>query len=208
MSANSYKLGRALGATSTATKVTVVVLAAVAIWFVIYSRDQERQRAAAASAAQTQAAKAKAEEAERQREQAAQQQLADQKVRCAKGQELVIGAALAEMRKGNPDAAVSMLVPCEGLADLSAHRDALARARVAAEAASKKRLAQVEADARAQRRREGVSIGMTQADALASSWGRPEKVNRTTTVRGEREQWVYPGGYLYFENGILTAIQN
>jgi hypothetical protein len=194
MSANSYKLGRALGATSTATKVTVVVLAAVAIWFVIYSRDQERQRAAAASAAQTQAAKAKAEEAERQREQAAQQQLADQKVRCAKGQELVIGAALAEMRKGNPDAAVSML--------------ALARARVAAEAASKKRLAQVEADARAQRRREGVSIGMTQADALASSWGRPEKVNRTTTVRGEREQWVYPGGYLYFENGILTAIQN
>jgi hypothetical protein len=62
---------------------------------------------------------------------------------------------------------------------------------------------------RRQRRREGVILGMSQEDVLASSWGRPEKVNRTTTSRGTREQWVYgSGNYLYFENGILTAIQN
>jgi len=33
-------------------------------------------------------------------------------------------------------------------------------------------------------------------------------VNRTVTAGHVREQWVYPVGYLYFDNGILTAIQN
>jgi hypothetical protein len=62
---------------------------------------------------------------------------------------------------------------------------------------------------RRQRRKEGVTLGMTEEEVLASSWGRPERVNRTTTSRGTREQWVYGiGNYLYFENGILTAIQN
>lgn len=55
----------------------------------------------------------------------------------------------------------------------------------------------------------GVSIGMTQAEVIASNWGRPESVNRTTTARGTHEQWVYGlSSYLYFEDGILTAIQN
>jgi hypothetical protein len=60
----------------------------------------------------------------------------------------------------------------------------------------------------AQWRKEGVNIGMTSERVLLSSWGRPEKVNRTTYSRGVHEQWVYSGGYLYFEDGILTAIQN
>ncbi len=60
------------------------------------------------------------------------------------------------------------------------------------------------------KRREGVNIGMSQQDVLDSSWGRPERVNKTTTAAGTREQWVYRGyhSYLYFENGVLTAIQN
>jgi SOS-response transcriptional repressor LexA len=33
-------------------------------------------------------------------------------------------------------------------------------------------------------------------------------VNRTTFARGVHEQWVYDGGYLYFEDGVLTTIQN
>lgn len=65
-----------------------------------------------------------------------------------------------------------------------------------------------EQEAKAARRRQGVHIGMTESDVLQSSWGRPRHVNRTTTARGTREQWVYGGGYLYFENGILTTIQN
>lgn len=63
--------------------------------------------------------------------------------------------------------------------------------------------------AKAQKRKQGVTIGMTQQDVLDSSWGRPEKVNRTTNARGVREQWVYGGGnYLYFDDGVLRSIQN
>lgn len=67
---------------------------------------------------------------------------------------------------------------------------------------------------RAQRRaaeakKRGVVIGMTPDEVLASSWGRPDSVNRTTTVHGTREQWVYGGyNFLYFEGGKLVAIQN
>ena len=54
-------------------------------------------------------------------------------------------------------------------------------------------------------------IGMTSFDAKMTDypWGKPRDVNTTTTARGTREQWVYSGHrYLYFENGILTAISN
>ena len=56
----------------------------------------------------------------------------------------------------------------------------------------------------------GVRIGMSADAVLAkSSWGKPASVNRTTTAYGTREQWVYKGhNYLYFTNGVLTAIQN
>jgi hypothetical protein len=55
-------------------------------------------------------------------------------------------------------------------------------------------------------------IGMTAAEARAS-WGVPSGgVNRTATASGTHEQWVYnhfwPQGYLYFDDGVLTAIQN
>jgi flagellar basal body rod protein FlgB len=58
-------------------------------------------------------------------------------------------------------------------------------------------------------RKEGVSLGMTADEVKASSWGRPERVNRTTNSFGVREQWVYGGGgYLYFKDGVLRTIQN
>lgn len=61
----------------------------------------------------------------------------------------------------------------------------------------------------ATRKKEGVRIGMTQSQVLQSSWGKPHQVNRTSTSRGDREQWVYSGrDYLYFEDGTLTSIQN
>jgi len=40
------------------------------------------------------------------------------------------------------------------------------------------------------------------------SWGEPNKINKTITTYSVTEQWVYDGGYLYFEKGKLTAIQN
>lgn len=56
---------------------------------------------------------------------------------------------------------------------------------------------------------EGVSIGMTKNQVINSNWGNPKDINKTTTAYGVREQWVYSGyRYLYFENGILTSIQD
>jgi len=52
-----------------------------------------------------------------------------------------------------------------------------------------------------------VYIGMNKEQAIAS-WGEPYEINTTITAYGKHEQRVYHGGYLYFENGKLTAIQN
>ena len=56
----------------------------------------------------------------------------------------------------------------------------------------------------------GVKIGMTAKQVIEkTSWGKPKEVNKTTTRYGTHEQWVYGGrNYLYFENGILTSVQN
>ena len=69
------------------------------------------------------------------------------------------------------------------------------------------------------------AIGMQKADVSAFlkdpdcfktsayKWCGGWQVNSTTTARGTREQWVFKDGrgmpihYLYFDNGILTAIQ-
>lgn len=54
-----------------------------------------------------------------------------------------------------------------------------------------------------------VKIGMTQEEVLTEGWGRPIDVNKTITANGVSEQWVYDNyNYLYFEDGILTSIQN
>lgn len=62
---------------------------------------------------------------------------------------------------------------------------------------------------RAARRQEGVIIGMPPEEVRYSSWGRPERINRSTSASGTSEQWVYGGqNYLYFEDGRLTSIQH
>lgn len=50
-------------------------------------------------------------------------------------------------------------------------------------------------------------IGMTSSQC-SESIGYPQRINRTTSARGTREQWVYHSRYLYFENGILVTIQD
>lgn len=59
----------------------------------------------------------------------------------------------------------------------------------------------------------GVKIGMTADEVLKSNWGKPNHINRTTTAYGTEEQWVYSGGYLYFDDYelgimVLKTIQN
>jgi hypothetical protein len=54
----------------------------------------------------------------------------------------------------------------------------------------------------------GVRIGMTTGEVEASTWGKPRSIHRTIVADHVHEQWVYSGGYLYFDNGIPTGIQN
>ncbi|MFA6978766.1 MAG: hypothetical protein WC209_05530 [Ignavibacteriaceae bacterium] len=51
-----------------------------------------------------------------------------------------------------------------------------------------------------------VKIGMTK-EMCELSWGKPQSVNETITSGKKNEQWVYADNYLYFDNGVLTAIQ-
>ena len=120
--------------------------------------------------------------------------------------------AKSALKAGDPDKAFQMLYECgAALTD----EDALsvkAQARAAANKKAEKRDAVNTEKARAQlageKKRKGVYIGMSQQDVVDSSWGRPSKINRTTTSTLRHEQWIYGGSYLYFDNGILTAIQD
>lgn len=53
-----------------------------------------------------------------------------------------------------------------------------------------------------------IRTGMTK-DMCIDAWGNPSDINKTTGSFGVHEQWVYGlGSYVYFENGIITTIQN
>ncbi|HZI77138.1 MAG TPA: hypothetical protein VFD73_24505, partial [Gemmatimonadales bacterium] len=58
-----------------------------------------------------------------------------------------------------------------------------------------------------------VILGMSGAEVV-SAWGRPQDINTTTGAFGRHEQWVWEDGtempyqYVYFENGVLTTVQN
>ncbi len=78
-----------------------------------------------------------------------------------------------------------------------------------ADHAYKKRGERYAAEERSRAKKEGVAIGMTKEQVLGSMWGKPRRVHSTTNAFGTREQWVYgDGNYLYFQDGILTSIQN
>lgn len=52
-------------------------------------------------------------------------------------------------------------------------------------------------------------LGMTADEVLMGIWGEPDKKNIDEYEWGTEEQWVYEGrGYVYLENGIVTAIQH
>lgn len=55
---------------------------------------------------------------------------------------------------------------------------------------------------------EQITLGMTSTMVL-TSWGKPSEVNRTTTVSGVHEQWIYPSRrtYVYLEEGVVSGIQ-
>lgn len=57
-----------------------------------------------------------------------------------------------------------------------------------------------------------VSIGMTKIEVVYA-WGSPNDIKRTVSSNGTWEQWVfgnpiYGANYVYFDNNIVTSIQN
>jgi len=53
-----------------------------------------------------------------------------------------------------------------------------------------------------------ICLGMNPVQ-VGLALGKPGHVNRTTHRGGVHEQWVYSNGfYVYFENGLVTAIQD
>ena len=60
-------------------------------------------------------------------------------------------------------------------------------------------------------KREAPAIGMTTDEVRQSTWGEPSSINKTTTKYSVSEQWVYKSPsknkYIYFENGLVTTIQ-
>lgn len=56
-------------------------------------------------------------------------------------------------------------------------------------------------------KKQKIRLGMTK-DQVLLSWGKPESVNRTVTLYGTKEQWIYRKTYLYFEDNKLTAYQD
>lgn len=51
-----------------------------------------------------------------------------------------------------------------------------------------------------------IIIGMTK-EMCTLSWGEPKNINETITAGKKTEQWVYSDNYLYFDNGVVTAMQ-
>lgn len=56
-----------------------------------------------------------------------------------------------------------------------------------------------------------VLVGMD-ADEVIRAWGRPDKVNSTSSSSGKSEQWVYNGEsfrnrYVYLDNGVVRSFQ-
>lgn len=70
-------------------------------------------------------------------------------------------------------------------------------------------VADVKAEEAIERARVEPAIGMTEYEVRNSTWGSPKDINKTTTAYSTYEQWVYRNyRYIYFENGIVTSIQD
>ena len=91
---------------------------------------------------------------------------------------------------------------------LSTQYSALAFAQTTAEVNAYIKSLPTEAETKALAKTKGIDLGMTTQQVLDSAWGKPEDINKTVTMNGTHEQWCYSGNnYLYFDNGILTSLQ-
>ena len=126
---------------------------------------------------------------------------------CDTGADERLAKAKSAMLAANPEVAFEHLQACRST--LTGEAKTVFVQALTQSNAKREKVADAEAKRiRAEKKRSGVVIGMSQQDALDSNWGKPQKINRTTNAHGVSEQWVYNGGYLYFKDGVLTSIQN
>lgn len=218
MATVSYSIGRFFGSHRVIATFGLVLLLGTCIY--INSESEKAQRAEAGRAtaeASEKAVKRRAEEEvavrRRAEEEAIDQKFREQLAKSCKSSGDKMKVASFEMKAGQPQRAFEALQDCrDNLNDppvnaLYLKSMAMARKLEAAEeAADTKRSAAAE---RAEKKKQGVHVGMTQHDVLDCSWGKPQKINRTIMAHSTHEQWVYGiGSYLYFQGGVLTAIQN
>jgi hypothetical protein len=131
---------------------------------------------------------------------------------CSAGLDALVAKAKALTAKGQAVAAYDVLYPCRDQLLVSSEKAYYTKALAAYDEASSAALRKAEADRTALKKSLGVGLGMSREDALASSWGKPNHVNRTVSINGIQEQWVYKRGYnpafLYFDGDVLVNIQN
>lgn len=195
----TYKLGQSVGRHPRAWLVgAICVVAAFAVNSRIENAKEDRR-----------IAEQKVEE-QRKRDMAAEQKAVREALveKCTTGIDPTVRDARDAIKKNDPERALVLLKPCDGLwSEQTANLHALALE--AARAKAKKTQELWRSNEKARKKSEGVRLGMTSQEALDSSWGAPERVNRTTTAWGVREQWVYGGGnYLYFTDDKLESFQN
>ena len=192
----SYRLGRALRRRPDLALLALVLAAGLIGWWLNLASPAPPPRTVAAPAAPAAPAAAPEPPAPPPCSTGLAEQMASAKQLLAAKQPMQAYDVLFTCRDAHaagPDAATY----AKALAQWQQATDAKARQEQKAEAARKKR--------------EGVVIGMSPDDVLASAWGKPDKINRSTNKYGTSEQWVYRNrveGYLYFDNDVLTAIQN
>lgn len=143
-------------------------------------------------------------------EKAAQERRAVLVTKCATQADAFVAESRKLYAAGQDSDAAMTLAPCHGLpSETAASKLLWKQINATRDAKIAKAAREEEREQKTRKKREGVRIGMSKQDALDSSWGKPERVNTTTTALGTREQWVYgSGGYLYFVGGVLTTIQN
>lgn len=128
--------------------------------------------------------------------------------KCAADLPQIMATAKEQLRKKEGQEAVDTLYPCRDHFTDPQQNALYVKAGELMSIQAAKRADAEAAALKKEKKRHGVSLGMSQEDAVDSSWGKPRKINRSIGSYGTHEQWVYDGGYLYFENGVLTSIQN
>lgn len=118
-------------------------------------------------------------------------------------------------RDGTPSEKAALEEKLSRQKEKAALEDKLAREKTDRERAKLQQAKNLEKKRAEQAHREKMArpspkIGMTKQQVInETNWGAPYDRNRTITAGRTREQWVYGlGRYLYFDNGILTGIQD